>query len=49
MNLVLGLSTQFWNFQMQTIDDLSFYFHEGFKLLFLLILGQWDSIDCMYI
>ena len=35
MNLVLGLSTQFWNFSMQTIDDLSFYFHEGFKQQFL--------------
>ena len=35
MNLVLGLSTQFWNFSMQTIDDLSFHFHEGFKLPFL--------------
>ena len=34
MNLVLGLSTQFRNFSMQTIDDLSFYFHEGFELLF---------------
>ena len=36
MNLVSGLSTQFWNFCMQTIDDLSFYFHEGFHLLFQL-------------
>ena len=29
---------------MQTIDDLSFYFHEGFELLFLLILGKDDQI-----
>ena len=38
MNLVSGLSTRFRNFSMQTIDDLSFYFHEGFHLLFQLIM-----------